>query len=159
MNFEKNKIESIQSGNDYLNVLIKQFLTEFNYRIAHFRTIGDKILLSIRVGHQNSRKQIITIGAIQVPDDPFLLNSSSTSVLILSRIGKINNEEYIPRILRYAFGIHYSGVVMEDDHTVCLKHTIDEIEDLSLAKFSIIILEMAHHADILEEILLDQDLN
>ena len=48
---------------------------------------------------------------------------------------------------------------MEDDRTVCLKHTIDEIEEKSLAKFSIAVLEMAHHADVLEEILLEQDVN
>ena len=81
-------------------------------------------------------------------------------MLFLSRIGKIKSNEDLSEILRYAFGIHYSGVVMEDDQTVCLKHTIDdEIEEISLAKFSIAILEMAHHADVLEEILLEQDVN
>ena len=152
-------MEFIQSGNTYLDTLIKQFLHEFSDRIAHCRTIGDKILLALRVGDNNNRQQVITVGAIKVPDDPFLLNSGNTSMLLLSRIGKIKSNEDLSEILRYAFGIHYSGVVMEDDQTVCLKYTIDEIEETSLARLSIAILEMAHHADALEEILLEQDVN
>ena len=159
MNFDRSKIEALQSGNAYLDNLIEQFLQEFSDRISDYRTIGDKILLGLQVGNKNNRQQIITIGIIKVPDDPFLLNSDNSSVLLLSRIGKIKNNEDLSEVLRYAFGIHYSGVVMEDDQTVCLKHTIDEIEEISLAKFSIAILEMAHHADVLEEILLEQDVN
>ena len=159
MNIEQNKIESIQSGSTYLDNLIKQFLYEFSDRISHFRTIGDKILLGLHVGNKNSRQQVITTGIIKVVDDPFLLNTSNTSVLLLSRIGKIRNNKDLSEVLRYAFGIHYSGVVMEDDQTVCLKHTIDEIEEISFARFSIALLEMAHHADVLEEVLLEQDVN
>ena len=159
MNFDHSKIEALQSGNAYLDNLIEQFLQEFSDRISNCRTIGDKILLGLHVGSKNNRQQTITIGIIKVPDDPFLLNSDNSSVLFLSRIGKIKSNEDLSEILRYAFGIHYSGVVMEDDQTVCLKHTIDEIEEISLAKFSIAVLEMAHHADVLEEILLEQDVN
>ena len=93
MNIEKNQIESIQSGSTYLDNLIKQFLYEFSDRISHCRTIGDKILLGLHVGNKNSRQQVITTGIIKVVDDPFLLNTSNTSVLLLSRIGKIKNNE------------------------------------------------------------------
>ncbi len=159
MHMIQNKIESIESGNKHLDNLVKLFLNKFEDRIAQFRLVGNKILLSLRVGKKNNRQQTITIGIIQVPDEPFLINSNNTGALILSRIGKITTDGDMHEILRYGFGIHHSGIVMEDDFTVCLKHTIDEIEDLSLSKFSMILLEMAHHADVMEEILFQQDIH
>ncbi len=60
----QNKIESIESGNKHLDNLVKLFLNKFEDRIAQFRLVGNKILLSLRVGKKNNRQQTITIGII-----------------------------------------------------------------------------------------------